>query len=99
MLAELYAGSLADAATRRELVSIDVIEKSALAKEPSLEALKFLAPSSNVKILAEVKRASPSRGQLAEIPDPAALAKIYSDNGASAISVLTEERKFKGSLS
>jgi indole-3-glycerol phosphate synthase len=48
--------------------------------------------------LAEVKRASPSKGQMAEIQDPAALARIYADNGASAISVLTEERKFKGSL-
>jgi indole-3-glycerol phosphate synthase len=99
VLAELFAGSLADAARRRERVSIDVLEKSALAKSPALDAIKFMAPSSNVKILAEVKRASPSRGQLAEIPDPAALAKIYSNNGASAISVLTEERKFKGSLS
>jgi indole-3-glycerol phosphate synthase len=49
-------------------------------------------------VLAEVKRASPSRGQLAEIPDPAVLAEIYANNGASAISVLTEERRFKGSL-
>lgn len=57
-----------------------------------------LAPSSQIKVLAEVKRASPSKGQMAEIQDPAALARIYADNGASAISVLTEERKFKGSL-
>jgi indole-3-glycerol phosphate synthase len=98
VLGELYAGSLADAERRRELISIDVLEKNALSNSPALDALKFLAPSANVKILAEVKRASPSRGQLADIPDPAALAKIYSDNGASAISVLTEERKFKGSL-
>ena len=98
MLAELYEGSLADAERRRELASIDALEKKALGNLPALDAIKFLAPSSNVKILAEVKRASPSRGQLADIPDPAALAKIYSDNGASAISVLTEERKFKGTL-
>jgi len=98
VLGELYAGSLADAERRRELISIDVLEKNALRNAPALDALEFLAPSANVKILAEVKRASPSRGQLADIPDPAALAKIYSDNGASAISVLTEERKFKGSL-
>ena len=98
MLGELYAGSLADAERRRELISIDVLEKNALSSAPALDALNFLAPSANIKILAEVKRASPSRGQLADIADPAALAKIYSDNGASAISVLTEERKFKGSL-
>lgn len=51
-----------------------------------------------MKIIAEVKRASPSRGQLAEISDPAALAVSYQTGGASAISVLTEGRRFGGSL-
>ncbi len=45
-----------------------------------------------------MKRASPSRGALAEIPDPAALARTYETAGASAISVLTEQRRFLGSL-
>jgi indole-3-glycerol phosphate synthase len=49
-------------------------------------------------VIAEVKRASPSRGNLAAIPDPAALARSYADAGASAISVLTEQRRFLGSL-
>ena len=98
MLDELFAGSIADALSRRELAPIDKVERAALAQTPALDAIEFLAPSAQIKILAEVKRASPSRGQMAEIPDPAALAKIYAENGASAISVLTEERKFKGSL-
>ena len=59
----------------------------------------MLAPADQVKIIAEVKRASPSRGTLAEISDPAALAVSYEFGGASAISVLTEGRKFLGSLS
>ncbi len=45
-----------------------------------------------------MKRSSPSRGRLADIPDPAALAASYELGGASAISVLTEERRFLGSL-
>jgi indole-3-glycerol phosphate synthase len=98
VLDELFAGSIADALTRRETAPIDRVEKAALSQPSAINALEFLAPGSQIKVLAEVKRASPSRGQMAEIPDPAALAKIYSENGASAISVLTEERKFKGSL-
>lgn len=98
MLDSLYAGSLADAAAREELHSINEVESLALAASPALNALEFLAPAEHIKVLAEVKRASPSKGAMAEIADPAALASTYATNGASAISVLTEERKFKGSL-
>ncbi len=51
-----------------------------------------------IAVIAEVKRASPSRGALAEISDPAELAKAYEDGGARIISVLTEGRRFNGSL-
>jgi indole-3-glycerol phosphate synthase len=98
VLDELFAGSIADALARREFASIEKVEKAALSQSPALNTLEWLKPGSQIKILAEVKRASPSRGEMAEIADPAALAKIYSESGASAISVLTEERKFKGSL-
>jgi len=98
VLADLYAGSLADAERRLEQVSLKQVEALALAAIPALDVMSALEPTDKVRILAEVKRASPSKGQLAEIPDPAELAKIYAENGASAISVLTEERKFKGSL-
>ena len=51
-----------------------------------------------IKVIAEVKRSSPSKGALSAIGDPAALAEQYENAGASVISVLTEERRFKGSL-
>ena len=51
-----------------------------------------------MKVIAEVKRSSPSKGSLSAIADPAVLAEQYQIAGASVISVLTEERRFKGSL-
>jgi len=49
-------------------------------------------------VIAEIKRSSPSKGVLAEIASPAELAKSYQAGGACAISVLTEARRFNGSL-
>lgn len=98
MLADLVAGALEDAERRRAERPLSVVEAAAVAREPAVDALAALAPTERVKIIAEVKRASPSRGDLAAIPDPAALAALYETGGASAISVLTEERRFKGSL-
>ncbi len=56
----------------------------------------FRAAGSSV--IAEVKRKSPSKGELADIPDPAVLAAAYARGGAAAISVLTEQRRFNGTL-
>ncbi|MDN4615446.1 indole-3-glycerol phosphate synthase TrpC [Leifsonia sp. F6_8S_P_1B] len=98
MLADLVAGAREDAERRRAERPLAVVESAALAQAPAIDALAALAPAERVKIIAEVKRASPSRGALAEIPDPAAHAALYEAGGASAISVLTEERRFHGSL-
>jgi indole-3-glycerol phosphate synthase (EC 4.1.1.48) len=75
-----------------------LVERAALAQAPARDALAALAPADRVRIIAEVKRASPSRGDLAAIPDPALQSRRYQEGGASAISVLTEGRRFKGSL-
>ena len=98
MLAELTANAVADALARRETRSLAEVEAAALARTPALDALAALAPADHVKVIAEIKRSSPSRGSLATIADPAALARTYELGGASAISVLTEGRKFGGSL-
>lgn len=98
MLADLVAGALADAAERRTIRSLSEVEADALAAPAPRDALAALAPADRVKIIAEVKRASPSRGLLADIRDPASLAVSYQTGGASAISVLTEQRRFGGSL-
>lgn len=98
LLAELTAGALDDAAGRRATVPLAEVERLALARPAARDALAAFAPADRVKVIAEVKRASPSRGAMAEIADPAALAVSYQTGGASAISVLTEGRRFGGSL-
>ena len=98
MLAGLYAGALEDAKARLQTRSLAEIERLASIAPAPLNAVELLSGGLTIKVLAEIKRASPSRGDLNEIADPVALARIYEANGASAISVLTEERKFKGSL-
>jgi len=98
MLEELYAGAIADANTRSQLVSIRDLEREITNRAEAISAIAKFRNNPNVSVIAEIKRASPSKGVLAEIPKPELLAKTYQDYGASAISVLTEERKFLGSL-
>lgn len=98
MLTDLVAGALADASERRTARSLAEVEAAALARPAALDAVAALTPRERVHIIAEIKRASPSRGPLADIADPASLAVSYETGGASAISVLTEGRRFGGSL-
>jgi indole-3-glycerol phosphate synthase len=98
LLIDLVSGASLDADERRGRRPLAEVEAAALAAPAALDALAALGAADRVKIIAEVKRASPSRGQLAEIADPASLAVSYQAGGASAISVLTEGRRFKGSL-
>ncbi|HZK59752.1 MAG TPA: indole-3-glycerol-phosphate synthase TrpC, partial [Cryobacterium sp.] len=65
MLSDLLAGALADAEQRRATYPLAAVEAAAAERAPALDALSFLAPAERVRIIAEVKRASPSRGQLA----------------------------------
>lgn len=61
-------------------------------------ALRAVATHGAVAVIAELKRRSPSGGDLADIPDPGAVALRYAVGGAAGISVLTEEAHFHGSL-
>ena len=98
MLENLYAGAAEDSARRNCTISTSQLEALIASRKPAIDATLALKPRDRVHVLAEIKRSSPSKGPLAPIQDAAALARIYQQHGASAISVLTEERKFKGSL-
>jgi indole-3-glycerol phosphate synthase len=97
VLDEILAGVREDVAARQQRTPLDLIRELAAAAPPPKDAFSLLR-SPGVGVIAEVKRSSPSKGRLAEIPDPADLAGEYAAGGARCISVLTESRWFGGSL-
>ena len=97
VLEDIVAGVREDLSARMDAVPLDRIkEKAARVPEPCDAESILRGPG--VGVIAEVKRASPSRGSLAAIEDPAELARAYEQGGARCISVLTEQRRFDGSL-
>ena len=97
VLDEIVAGARLDLERRESLVPLVDVRAALADVDPPRDPMPHLrAPGSSV--IAEVKRRSPSKGHLADIADPASLAADYAAGGAAAISVLTEERRFGGSL-
>jgi indole-3-glycerol phosphate synthase len=97
VLDEIVAGVRLDLAERESRTSAADLRAALADVDPPRDPMPHLrAPGSSV--IAEVKRRSPSKGDLADIPDPAVLARAYAAGGAAAISVLTEQRRFGGSL-
>lgn len=97
VLDEIVAGVRADLSARQELTPIGELKHRVDGMPAPRDGVAALRTDS-VAVIAEVKRASPSRGRLAVIEDPAALAGDYEAGGAAVISVLTEGRRFNGSL-
>lgn len=97
VLDEILAGVRTDLAAREATVSLDEVRKLAAVRPPAKDVLAALR-TPGVGVIAEIKRASPSSGQLSDIMDPASLAAEYEAGGARCISVLTEGRRFGGSL-
>lgn len=97
VLDDILAGVRADLAERSVAVPLDRLKERA-ARRPCVRDAMSLLRRPGVAVIAEVKRLSPSRGPLAPIPDAAALARDYEAGGAAAISVVTEARRFGGSL-
>jgi indole-3-glycerol phosphate synthase len=97
VLDEIIVGVRDDLVARQATVSEADLRAALSDVPPARDPMPaFRAPG--VSVIAEVKRRSPSKGDLAQISDPPALARQYAAGGAAAISVLTEERRFGGSL-
>lgn len=97
VLDDIVAGVRVDLQRREADVPIERLRAALADADAPRDPMPVLrSPGSSV--IAEVKRRSPSKGALADITDPAALAAEYAAGGAAAISVLTEERRFGGSL-
>ena len=97
VLDEILEGVRADLTERQRTVPLDGL-KEAAGKAPAARNVVAAFKGGDVAVIAEVKRASPSKGALAAIADPASLAMDYEAGGARVISVLTEPRRFGGSL-
>ncbi|WP_328844876.1 indole-3-glycerol phosphate synthase TrpC [Streptomyces sp. NBC_00258] len=96
VLGEIIDAVRADLAERQARVSLDELKERA-AKAPAAKDGLAALRGDSVKVICEVKRSSASKGALAAIADPAALAADYEAGGAAVISVLTEQSRFGGS--
>ena len=99
VLDDIIVGVLEDLKEREDRVPLSRVKEMEQNVPEAKDVLGALRNRDGaVKIISEVKRSSPSKGALAQIPDPAALASVYEAGGASVVSVLTEQRRFHGSL-
>ena len=97
VLDEIVDGVRADLAEREAAVPLAEVKEAARRAPEAIDPMPAFR-ADGVSVIAEVKRSSPSKGALAPIADPAKLAADYAAGGASTISVLTEQRRFGGSL-
>ncbi len=98
LLPAMMAAARRSAELRARAATRSDVEREAAAREPRGEVFRETLSGRGVRIIAECKRRSPSRGVLCERYDPAAIARAYEAAGAAAISVLTEPTFFDGSL-
>jgi indole-3-glycerol phosphate synthase len=95
VLSSIIEGVREDLAARR--LPMGQLQEAIETAPAVRDCLPFLL-TSEMSVIAEVKRSSPSKGSLATITDPAGLAAQYEEAGAQVVSVLTEQRRFGGSL-
>jgi len=97
ILDRIVRDNLEELEARKRSFPLKELQKMALEQAPPLDFASALSGSS-IQLIAEVKKASPSRGIIRSDFNPVEIAQAYASSGASAISVLTEARYFQGSL-
>jgi indole-3-glycerol phosphate synthase len=97
-LGRLSSASAERAVRARATTPYDVQIAEALATPPAMDILAALATGQNVAVIAELKRSSPSKGEIKASLDAASQVQAYADGGAVAVSILTEPTEFGGSL-
>ena len=97
ILDDIVADKIPEVEQRKREMSLEELEKQIQEQSPPLDFASALK-GDRIKLIAEVKKASPSKGMIREDFNPVDIALIYTNNGAAAISVLTDEKYFMGSL-
>lgn len=99
VLSQIVAHKRVEVARAKAAVPLEQVRDAALASDqPRNFFAAVTRPKNTLRVIAEVKKASPSAGLIREDFDPVAIARAYADNGAAAISCLTDEKYFQGSL-
>jgi indole-3-glycerol phosphate synthase len=98
ILSEIFAHKRTEVKAQKAAVPLPELLEQIEAARPPLNFAYVLRPEGRVALIAEVKKGSPSRGVMVKDFDPVRLAQAYAANGAAAISVLTDEKYFGGSL-
>lgn len=98
ILDEILADKVDEVAARKRTTPVSGLRDRPLYAEPRRGFRRALAGATPPAVIAEIKRASPSRGIIRQEFDPPAHARSYAGAGATALSVLTEEKRFQGSL-
>jgi len=97
MLDKIIAQKREEVEQRKKAAPLTYLQECIAGRKPPLDLAAALK-GDHIRLIAEVKKASPSRGLLGPNLDPTELARTYAEGGAAAISVLTEESYFMGSI-
>lgn len=98
MLSEILATKRTEVAFRRERTPLSALQERLIDAPPVRDFRAALRQADGTALIAEVKKASPSKGVIREDFDPIEIAQTYAEGGATCLSVLTDEKYFQGHL-